>query len=357
MGHTNDSDEINVMYQEFEDASKAISYLPLYIAPGNHEETDESKLKPIFLKYFKNTYQAFPYQDSYFIILNSNEPGEKYQIASVQFKWLKKQLKKIRASKEPEYNHIFVFLHHPLYPKVHHIGSSLDKFPEQRDKLAKLLKEYNVESVFTGHVHIFNESIVNGLHQYIIGGGGAPLYGKGYKDGSFNHFMLVTVDGDDTNYAVFPVENDLEDAISDYFEGNNDGAQLHLADAVKFMPRHPEVLFTRYLLVKNEKLLKEDIFKIISKTLGSDFEAYMGLGHFLNDHKLSDDALELFKKAIEANPTDQEPYFRVAQIYERNGDSVNAIFYYKKALKYTKKGNYILYIMKKLKKLQGGKLK
>ncbi len=352
-GHNDNPAVIDSMFNDFKKASEYISYIPLYVAPGNHEETDEKELKPIYLKHFKKTYFSFTYNNSYFILLNSSEPNQKYQITGKQFRWLKKELNK--AQKE-EYKHIFVFVHHPLYPKIHHIGASLDKFPEERNKLAKLLKEYKVETVFCGHVHIYNESIIDGLHQYIIGGGGAPLYADTYKDGGFYHFMYITIDGNDANYAIIPVENELEKAIKYYINGNSEQAQYYLSKAIEFQPEHPEVLFTRYLLVKDKNILKSDIFKLISKRLNSAYKAYMGLAHYFNRYDFEADAIVMYKKAIEVSPNNQEPYFRLAKIYEKNNKKEIALEYYKDALKYTKKQRYLLYLMKKIKELQGGKL-
>ncbi len=352
-GHDDNPAVIDSMYRDFLDASKSIEYIPLYIAPGNHEETDEKELKPIFLKYFKKTYQSFTYNNSYFIILNTNEPGFKYQIAGKQYRWLKKQLNK--ANKE-EYKHIFVFIHHPLYPKIHHIGSSLDKFPEERDKLVKLFKDKNVETVFAGHVHIYNNSFINGIHQIITGGAGAPLYSKDYANGGFYHFLYITVDDNEVNYAIIPVENELRQTIKAYKKGNKDQARACLKEAIKFMPDHPEVLFTRYLLVKDKNIIKKDIFSKISKRLGSEYNAYIGLAHFFYNHGFEADAKLMYEAAIKISPENQEPYFRLARIYEKNNEKDTALQYYKLALKYTKKQRYLLYLMKKIKELQGGKL-
>ena len=56
--------------------------------------------------------------------------------------WLEKELEKAKNS-----DFIFVFVHEPLYPVGGHIGSSLDRYPEERDKLANLLRKYNAVSM------------------------------------------------------------------------------------------------------------------------------------------------------------------------------------------------------------------
>ena len=352
-GYNDDPAVIDSMYQQFLDASKSISYIPLYIAPGNHEGIYEKNIRPIFLKYFKKTYQSFTYDNSYFIILDTDEPNQKRQIAGKQLRWLKSQLNK--ANKKG-YKHIFVFLHHPLYPKIEHIGNSLDKYPQERDKLAKLFKDKGVETVFAGHVHIYNDSVINGLHEIITGGAGAPLYAKTYKDGGFYHFLYITIDGNDVNYAIIPVENEIDEAIDSYKKGDIEEAHMYLNKAIKFLPYHPQVLFTRYLLVKDKNKLKKDIFDKISNKLKSDYKADLGLAHFFENHGFESDAIKMYKEAITSSPHQQEPYFRLAKIYEKNKDKLTALNYYKKALKYTKKERYLLYLMKKIKKLQGGKL-
>ena len=39
-----------------------------------------------------------------------------------------------------------------------------------------LFETYDVDVVFTGHIHMYNETVINGVRYVITGGAGASLY-------------------------------------------------------------------------------------------------------------------------------------------------------------------------------------
>ncbi len=172
-----------------------IGGVPFYLTVGNHETAEDWKslYKEMINKPF---YYSFKYENCYFIILNPyiEVPGK---IDEKQFKWLEKELMKAKKS-----DFIFVFIHEPLYPIDGHIDSSLDRFPQERDKLANLLRRYKDKIiVFCGHEHLYNKSVIDGLTQIISGGAGAPLYTADEK-GGFYHYLYVTVKGKLLQIAV-----------------------------------------------------------------------------------------------------------------------------------------------------------
>ncbi len=164
--------------------------MPVKHVIGNHEVTGGKIAREFFEKILGKTYYSFDYKNAHFVILDCEFAGDYHRIGDQQFDWLKKDL----ASAKGKYDHIFVFAHEPLYPVDGHIGSSLDKYPAHRDRLADLLR--NAGAVFfAGHEHLYDYSVHDGLIQVITGGGGAPLYKSKKGTGDFYHFVVVKIDG------------------------------------------------------------------------------------------------------------------------------------------------------------------
>lgn len=166
--------------------------VPFYPVMGNHDRN----LK-LYNKLFKKPlYYSFRYENALFIILNPYVEKEP-KIDDGQFKWL---VEKLREGKDCDF--IFVFIHEPLYPVAEHRGSSLDRHPTNRDKLAEILSQYKSKVIiFCGHEHLFNKRMVKGLTQIITGGAGAPLRVSPQK-GGFYHYLYVSVEGKKLNIAV-----------------------------------------------------------------------------------------------------------------------------------------------------------
>lgn len=178
---------VEKQWKEYMSIIKLLKY-PIYHVAGNHEIRGVKENEKIYKeKTGKNLYYSFNYQDSVFIILDSEEIGKEGKITGIQFSWLKEVLEKNKDKK-----HKFVFVHRPLYPTGAHKGSSLDAYPKERDKLAGLLKEYSVDVLFCGHEHLFQKRDYDGLLQVITGGAGAPFH-KAPDALSIYHFCKVEV--------------------------------------------------------------------------------------------------------------------------------------------------------------------
>ncbi len=67
------------------------------------------------------------------------------------------------------------------------------------DVLIPLLKKYNATAMFAGHDHIYRKDVVDDIPCFVTGGGGAEI---GSGEGSFHHFMYVSVKGEQVNFAV-----------------------------------------------------------------------------------------------------------------------------------------------------------
>ena len=124
----------------------------------------------------------------------------------------------------------FAFFHYPIYSD--NPFESASPYLVGSDKLEGLLRAKGVDVAFTGHAHIYERNLPspNGLHNYITGGGGAPLgtlgtctaldayaikfTNTGKACGSapvptspaqVYHFLKVTVNG--TNVTVTPINS------------------------------------------------------------------------------------------------------------------------------------------------------
>ncbi len=199
-------------WADFWEKSKLVT-VPYFLAVGNHDVSDK-KSEQLYKDEVdlpgNKLYYSFTVNNALFIFLDSNIPGQDRRITGDQYKWLEQVL-----SGSSEKNK-FVFVHHPLYPEKgrgHHYGGSLDKYPEERDRLESLFKKFKVTIVFTGHEHLYLRKIVDGVMHIITGGGGASLY-AGEARGGFYHFILITVDEERVKGEVI----DIRAGVKDTFE-------------------------------------------------------------------------------------------------------------------------------------------
>jgi 3',5'-cyclic AMP phosphodiesterase CpdA len=195
----------------FWEMSKPVT-APYFLAVGNH---DAYVKVPQSEKIYKQQvdlpgnelYYSFTAGNSLFIVLDSYIAGEERKITGEQLAWLEGVLANSNRK------HVFVFLHHPLYTdpsKGHHANDSLDKYPENRDRLVALLKRSKVDAVFAGHEHYYQRRTVDGILHVISGGGGAPMYDR-EEDGGFCHFIRVMVDGDRVSGEVVDLNGKIRD--------------------------------------------------------------------------------------------------------------------------------------------------
>ncbi len=200
-----------VFWADFWEKSDLIT-VPYFLTVGNHDVNDE-KSEKLYKEQVdlpgNELYYSFTVDDSLFIVLDSNIPGQDRKITGEQYKWLEKVL---QTSSQ---KHKFIFVHHPLYPERgggHHYGGSLDKYPKERNRLQRLFAKYGVTIVFTGHEHLYLRKVIDGVTEIITGGGGAALY-PGEKKGGFHHFLLITVDLDSVKGEVIDINGKVEDSF------------------------------------------------------------------------------------------------------------------------------------------------
>ena len=176
--------------------------MPLFLARGNHEGNDFAS--EILLKQYGHfTTEHFYYthyeKNTFFIVLDTNEKGLEGSIQGDQLAWLEQQLDS--ASLEQSVGNIFLFMHQPLYPQGKHMGEDL----KNADELHQLfLKNKKIRAVFSGHDHMFNKFVKDGMIYLTTGGGGGVSYSS--YGGDYHHFLKVSFFRDSARVNVKTID-------------------------------------------------------------------------------------------------------------------------------------------------------
>lgn len=149
--------------------------IPVYTVPGNHDIIGKGRL--YYSQEFGMYYHSFNMDSTHFIILdNANGYLDKGQLS-----WLKDDLEKNKGSM------IVVFMHMPPFdPRLGENHAMLDSL--QAETLVSLFEDFNVDTVFSSHIHSYYDYTQEGVHYIISGGGGAPLV----DDGEY-HYIIANI--------------------------------------------------------------------------------------------------------------------------------------------------------------------
>lgn len=167
---------------------------PVFQVPGNHDIFDQLSAG-LWKEFLGATYYSFDYGRARFIALDTET--DRGRLAKEQLKWLEEQLDGAGSRL------VFIFLHQPLFPVDGHIGSSLDMYPAERNRLHQLLVRHRkiIKGVFQGHEHLYHAEERDGVPYYVTGGAGAQLYVPP-ELGGFHHFIVVRVKGDQVSVEM-----------------------------------------------------------------------------------------------------------------------------------------------------------
>jgi len=187
----------------------------LYPAVGNHDRQGRGRTADNYRGWFAvpenspdpERYYAFTYAACRFLVLDSNA----YSFALTdQTAWLEKELGAARDDRRVR--HIFVVMHHPPYSISLHGGQR-----DLRERWTPLFEKYGVSAVFSGHDHVYERAEAGGLHYFVTGGGGAPLYPRKAHPAELdveavkyfervNHYLRVHVVGDQIEVTAVRVD-------------------------------------------------------------------------------------------------------------------------------------------------------
>jgi acid phosphatase type 7 len=176
--------------------------MPLFLARGNHDGNDLAS--EVLLKQYghfpaDHFYYTHYEKNTFFIVLDTNEKGLEGSIQGDQLAWLEQQLDS--ASLEQSINNIFLFMHQPLYPQGKHMGEDLRNANELHQLF---LKNKKIRAVFSGHDHLLNKFVKDGMIYITTGGGGGVPY-RGYG-GDYHHFLKVSFFRDSARVNVKTID-------------------------------------------------------------------------------------------------------------------------------------------------------
>jgi 3',5'-cyclic AMP phosphodiesterase CpdA len=155
------------------------SIVPVYSTIGNHDLKDGGGV--LYEEHFGTSRYSFNLGPAHFTVFNTSS-GD---ISPQEFIWLEQDL----SQTEAEFR--FVFTHIPPFdPRIGENHSLISS--TSGTQLMSLFEEHEVDAVFTGHIHIYNETVVNGVRYVITGGAGVSLYAD-EDSGGIYHFMNVTL--------------------------------------------------------------------------------------------------------------------------------------------------------------------
>ncbi len=132
-----------------------------YTLPGNHDIGDkpnawlpapvvEEHSHHTFSKYWGPLYQSFSTKNCHIICLDSPILNSGFSREDEQYQWLEGELRRAKDG-----NHrLFVFMHYPLFICHPEEPTHYDNIDQPaRNWLLDLFTDYNVDAVFSGHVH------------------------------------------------------------------------------------------------------------------------------------------------------------------------------------------------------------
>ncbi len=214
------------------------TFLPVF---GNHEEgenpedfTPEIVFSEVFndlsaegiLKGYNKTVYYKDMENLRLVVLNSCHFGMENKITEAQLNWLSNTL-----STDMDFK--IVAVHIPPYPTGAHLGTSLDLYPEKRDKFWSIIDRNRVDIVFSGHEHNYSRRIINSsfstenykfkneVFQIISGGAGEKLRDK-YKSRAGvivppvakYHYVLIDILNKRLTLKAYDVDRNLIDTFS-----------------------------------------------------------------------------------------------------------------------------------------------
>jgi 3',5'-cyclic AMP phosphodiesterase CpdA len=175
----------------------------LHLAPGNHDIHGQKSLE-VYLHFWHKPFSSFSDDDTLFVLLNTELPGEEERIGGEQLVWLKAELEK-------SFKYKFIFLHEPLYPFMSEHG--LDRYTEARDGLHRLFVTKGVSLVISGHDHIYGRTTKDGILYITVAtlGGQVPPLMTGSE---VFRYIIATRNGEGYTFTVRDMEGRTKDRFT-----------------------------------------------------------------------------------------------------------------------------------------------
>jgi 3',5'-cyclic AMP phosphodiesterase CpdA len=182
--------------------------------PGNHERNSGTYYEFMNAK----PYYSFDWGSAHFTLIDSDIANagatapERDAFWREQTHWLEEDLKNAQNA-----TFRFVAAHHPPMTAVKRRQGE----NAHMTALEPMLERYKVTAAFFGHDHNYQHYLLNGVHYFISGGGGAPLYdvdtaptGITLKVASAENFLVIRVNGSKASVQAFkPSGENIDSAL------------------------------------------------------------------------------------------------------------------------------------------------
>ncbi|MBN2228153.1 MAG: metallophosphoesterase [Candidatus Thorarchaeota archaeon] len=195
---------------------------PVYTTIGNHDIKNNGGV--LYEQYFGSSTYSFNLGTAHFAVFNTSS-GD---VSEPEFTWLEEDL----AQSNSDYK--FVFTHIPPFdPRPEENHALINTTTGSR--LMTLFEEQDVDVVFAGHIHFFNDSTINGVRYVVTGGAGASLYAD-EDTGGIYHFVNVTLN--ESGITIVPVLIDPPSIPRDtvVIRANGEDMTLSLEDLLQMIP-------------------------------------------------------------------------------------------------------------------------
>jgi hypothetical protein len=193
-GYSLDLDRLRDEWTRFRGQIAPLGDIPFFPVPGNHDlygpdrRADQALMNLYTQTWNQPLYYHFTYQNSLFLILNSDGIDWENQIDPDQMAWLRKRLDASDAE------HIFVFIHRP------------PALLKEADALHNLLRSYPVRYAFYGHHHHYHFIERDGI-RYIMTNASGNTASEHEEVGGFDHVIQVAVREDQVATAVIKADS------------------------------------------------------------------------------------------------------------------------------------------------------
>jgi len=206
-----DGDDNSLWPIYFDAERELLRKAAIFPALGNHEHNSRN-----YFDYMDaRPYYSFNWGTSHFAVINTDienagrTEAERDAFWKDQTAWLEADL---AAAQKAEFR--FVFGHHPPMTAVERRQGD----NPQMTALEPMFEKYKLTAGFFGHDHNYQHYLKDGVHYFVTGGGGAPLYdvnkppaGITKKVESTENFVVVKVAGKAIRIEAFKPDGESID--------------------------------------------------------------------------------------------------------------------------------------------------
>ena len=190
--------------------------VPFYTTPGNHDIRLGGRER--YIEHFGEVTYSFDLKSAHFSVFDTSE-GD---VDEATYTWLKNDLESSDAAWKIVFTHI-----PPFDPRPGMNHTLLNVTTSHR--LMTLFESTNVTAVFSGHIHMYNSTVVNGVHYFITGGAGASLAAS-EDEGGIYHYVAAELTTSGLEVSVIPLGTPSLDRTHIVLRGNEEDITLSLDD-------------------------------------------------------------------------------------------------------------------------------